>query len=151
MVDRSQLREYDFLKEPATFEPQQLREYWLPADKGGQQAALIEKEVGNLRAKGLHYGPKSRRVQFEVLQVHIDPPGDEARVQTRERWYYEVYREDGTRYEAADQVVGDVEPFQYYRLRKLDDRWLVEWNSMSEYGYAGNTHPPSGPTHVAPK
>ena len=113
--------------DPASYDPRQMRMYWLPSELGGKETAKIEASVKRLLDKGLHYGKDSRVERFDFRYVRVYSPRDYAEAGTVERWYVPLRRADNSLVEGRNVYLG---PYHVdYTLRKVDGRWLIEESS----------------------
>lgn len=124
VVKESQLYEcLGLYTEPKAFDRNQLRKYWVMPEHGGQEVEKIEASIQRLLNKGWRYGKDSKLERFEFRSVRISPRGDTADVETRERWYLPLYREDGSRVLERNAHL-NTEPI--YTLRKVNGIWLIQ-------------------------
>lgn len=112
---------------PSSYDAERVRQYWLPAERGGKEVTKIETSVKRLLDKGLHYGVDSRVERFDFRYVRVYSPRDYAEVGTIERWYVPLRRADDSLVEGRNIYLG---PYEVdYTLRKVDGRWLLEESS----------------------
>lgn len=125
IVKESQFHEYfKIYTAPKSFNRAGLAMYWVPAAQGGKEIEKIEGRAQRLLKQRWHYGPESKSEIFDFRYVRIYAPGDYAEVETRERWYLPLYRENGSRVMERNPYFG---PYSVeYILRKIDGKWLVQ-------------------------
>ena len=116
-------------RDPANVNEEKLKEYWLSPDEFGLEVDLrnVRTGIARLQRDNSHYGPETRNLQFEILDVQVDPEGSFATAKTLEKWFIAEYRNDGTL--VKNKTIGPY--FVNYILRKHQDKWKIERSSTA--------------------
>lgn len=138
-VLESQALELEFYKDPAKVNESQYARYWVTESQGGEEIKDVRINVNRfINTKG-RISNNSKSEVLEILEVHIYPPNKDfkeknAKVVTREKWFYQYLREDGS--VEKEKIFG---PYDVpYILRFINGKWLVH--------FSGTPRPRASPT-----